>query len=178
MLAGHLQTKNGKYYAVLNCKHKNGKRFPKWIATGFAVQKGNKRIAIEKLNALRHSYNKFGEPLTERQKMLTLLQSPSSGTEEASYNSMLFADYMLFWLSYKETEVDPCTFAGYCEPVNQHIYPYFKRLGVTLSQLGPLHVREFYRQERMGNSQLGKAAKKAPQSCVIMPIFMMRWRQQ
>ncbi|HHV13087.1 MAG TPA: hypothetical protein GXX75_22705 [Clostridiales bacterium] len=41
MLAGYLQEKGGKYYAVLNCKHRDGKRFPKWIPTDLPVKKGN-----------------------------------------------------------------------------------------------------------------------------------------
>ena len=40
MLSGHLQEKGGKYYAVLNCKHRDGKRFPKWVSTGLPAKKG------------------------------------------------------------------------------------------------------------------------------------------
>ena len=61
MLAGHLQEKGGKYYAVLNCKHQNGKRFPKWICTGYPVKKGNKRLAISKLEEFKNTYNSYGE---------------------------------------------------------------------------------------------------------------------
>ena len=57
MLAGHLQTKNGKYYAVLNCKHHNGTRFPKWLSTGLPVKKGNKRAAEAILDEFRRKYN-------------------------------------------------------------------------------------------------------------------------
>ena len=65
MLAGHLQVKNGKYYAVLNCKHPNGTRFPKWIATGLPAKKGNKRAAEAILDEFRSTYNEFGEPIDE-----------------------------------------------------------------------------------------------------------------
>ena len=33
----------------------------------------------------------------------------------------------LSWLSYKETEIEPVTFAGYHDAVIDHIYPYFKK---------------------------------------------------
>ena len=35
-MTGSLQTKKGKYYAVLNLKDKRGNRKQKWICTGFA----------------------------------------------------------------------------------------------------------------------------------------------
>ena len=34
MVAGHLQEKNGYFYAVLSYKDTNGKRKTKWIPTG------------------------------------------------------------------------------------------------------------------------------------------------
>ena len=73
---------------------------------------------------------------------------------------MLFADYMLIWLSYKETEVEAITFAGYCDMVENHIYPYFKELGVTLSELEPKHLKDYYKYERVGDPDRGKQSKK------------------
>ena len=52
MLSGHLREKNNTYYAVLNCKHSDGKRYSKWVSTGIAVKKGNKRAAEKKLEEL------------------------------------------------------------------------------------------------------------------------------
>ena len=46
-MTGSLQTKNGKYYMVLNSTE-NGKRKQRWIATGLA-EKGNKRKAEQML---------------------------------------------------------------------------------------------------------------------------------
>ena len=64
MLAGHLQTKKGYYYAVLNCRHPDGSRFPKWIATGIPDKKGNKKAAEEALIEFRTTYNEYGEKIT------------------------------------------------------------------------------------------------------------------
>ena len=50
MLAGRLQTKNGKWYAVLNCRHHDGRRFPKRVSTDIPDKKGSKRAAKETLN--------------------------------------------------------------------------------------------------------------------------------
>ena len=64
MLAGHLKTKKGYYYAVLNCRHPDGSRFPKWIATGIPDKKGNKKAAEEALIEFRTTYNEYGEKIT------------------------------------------------------------------------------------------------------------------
>ena len=42
MVAGHLQEKNGYFYAVLSYKDSSNKRKTKWIPTGYPV-KGNKK---------------------------------------------------------------------------------------------------------------------------------------
>ena len=44
MVAGHLQEKNGQFYAVLSYKDANGKRLTKWVPIGLSV-KGNKKKA-------------------------------------------------------------------------------------------------------------------------------------
>lgn len=171
MLAGHLQEKNGSYYAVLNCKHLDGKRFPKWVPTDLPAKKGNKRLAERKLDEFRTSYSVYGElisdPKTVPEGKPNFVSEQTSEKQAKQFfgpsqpaGDMLFADYMLSWLSYKETEVDPVTYAGYCDSVEGHIYPYFKALGVTLSELEPVHLRNFYRFERIGDPKHGKSAKK------------------
>ena len=175
MLAGHLQTKNGKYYAVLNCKHHNGTRFPKWLSTGLPVKKGNKRAAEAILDEFRRKYNEFGELIDEmtdssepdaelsssgKKKIRKGISKSSPSSSDTLSGDMLFADYMLSWLSYKETEVDPVTFGGYCESVEKHIYPYFKEKGITLAQLDSLQLKEFYKRERIGDPDHGIPGKK------------------
>ena len=59
MLSGHLREKNNTYYAVLNCKHSDGKRYSKWVSTGIAVKKGNKRTAEKKLEEFCSTYNEY-----------------------------------------------------------------------------------------------------------------------
>ena len=44
MVAGHLQEKNGYFYAVLSYKDAQGKRKTKWIPTGYLIR-GNKKKA-------------------------------------------------------------------------------------------------------------------------------------
>ena len=166
MLSGHLTEKEGKYYAVLNCKHQNGKRFPKWVPTKLPAKKGYKRQAESMLLEFRGSYSIFGEsPEEQEQNEMQALALKAnapviSALSRESRGDVLFADYMLSWLSYMETEVDPLTYAGYCDTVENHIYPYFKKLGVTLSDLDSWHIKDYYLYERKGNPDAGKAPKK------------------
>ena len=43
-LTGSLQTKNSKYYSVIN-EYVNGARKQNWVYTGYKVASGNKRKA-------------------------------------------------------------------------------------------------------------------------------------
>ena len=59
MLSGHLREKNNTYYAVLNCKHSDGKRYSKWVSTGIAVKKGNTEL-LDKINTALESLKDNG----------------------------------------------------------------------------------------------------------------------
>jgi len=110
-MTGSLQIKKDKYYMVLNTVDANGKRKPKWIATGLDV-KGNKKRA-EKL---------LRETLAEYEKVCS---NPSA--------QMLFSDWVQLWLCDVEKRVDAVTFQGYAAVTRVHITPYFSDSGVTLA---------------------------------------------
>lgn len=157
MLSGHLREKNNTYYAVLNCKHSDGKRYSKWVSTGIAVKKGNKRAAEKKLEEFCSTYDEYGRLPGE----VPEVQQNTSLTKVGAISSdILFCDYMLTWLSYVETEVDPVTYSGYCNCVENNVYPYFKETGIKLSELEPAHLREFYRYERKGDPEHGRKQKR------------------
>ena len=57
MVAGHLQTKKGYYYMVLNLKSEDGNRKSKWISTGIpATGKKSAKLAEEMLAETRCTY--------------------------------------------------------------------------------------------------------------------------
>ena len=124
MIAGHLQEKKGNYYMVLNFVDENGKRKPKWIPTGLPV-KGNKRKAEAMLLAERRRY------------VSNEIQSWADG-------NMLFADYMLYWLRHTKHKVEVTTYSGYKCAVERRIVPYFRQKKITLAQLRPCDIQEFY----------------------------------
>ena len=122
MVAGHLQEKNNLYYIVLNYADANGKRKSKWISTGLSV-KGNKKRAEASL-------------MEERKKFNPLPQIDQS--------DILFADYMEQWLNIIKPTIELVTFASYSAMVKGTISPYFRKKGITLNNLRPKDIQNFY----------------------------------
>lgn len=122
MVAGHLQEKKGNFYMVLNFTDENGRRKPKWVATGLPV-KGNKRKAEAML-------------FDERQKYTTSTAAPDEST--------LFSDYLLYWLKLMETQVETVTYAGYKSNIEQRVAPYFRNRKILLGGLKSIDIQDFY----------------------------------
>lgn len=123
MVSGHLQQKKGYWYIVLNLHDVNGKRRIKWISTHLPVE-GNRRKAEELLLEARQQYiDPYGH----------------NGAR-----GLLFADYMLQWLSKMRSKVSPTTFRGYKYIVENGICPYFQGRQVLLSELRPADLEEYY----------------------------------
>lgn len=125
MVAGHLQEKNNLYYVVLNYADTQGKRKSKWISTGLPV-KGNKKRAEARL-------------MKEREKFVP--------APKISQSDILFADYMEQWLDIIKPSIEVVTFASYSTMVKSAIAPYFRKKKITLSNLKPKDIQDFYTQE-------------------------------
>lgn len=121
-MTGCLKIKNDTYYAVSNLKE-GGKYKQKWISTKLKV-KSNKRKATEILNELLAHYEEK-----------TIASKPGG---------VLFSDYLMQWLEKKKNKVELITFEGYEALIENHIYPYFKQKGFTLSEIKPSHIADFY----------------------------------
>lgn len=102
MVSGHLQPKNGIWYAVLELRHSDGSRYSKWIPTKLKIQ-GNKKRAEEMLLELRRQYT-----LPDKESAITL-----------------FTDYLQSWLQTHKAEISVSTFASYSELV-RGIVKYFE----------------------------------------------------
>ena len=126
MVAGHLQEKRGYYYAVISYKDENGKRKTQWIATGLPV-KGNKKRAEDVLYEIRHSF-----------------RSP----EQIRAEELLFADYLEHhWLPSAKNSIEVTTYAGYENRVRATIAPYFRKTEITLKNLKPKDIQDFYTEQ-------------------------------
>ena len=124
MVAGHLQEKNGYWYAVLNYTDPFGKRKAKWVATGLTV-KGNKKRAEAMLAEARQNF-----------------EAPA-----AMQGDILFADFMEDWLTVIRNSVAVPTYASYSSVVNRVISPYFRKKGITLRNLTARDIQNFYLHE-------------------------------
>ena len=128
-VAGHLQEKKGYFYAVLSYKDITGNRKTKWVATGLPV-KGNKKRAEAALSEIRRNF-KIPVATTETH-------------ETSNMSDMLFADYMLYWLEIIKQTITLNTASGYTTNVKKIIAPYFRNLNVSLGELQPKHIQDFY----------------------------------
>lgn len=132
MVAGHLQIKKDYYYMVLNLKDEQGHRKSKWLPTGIqAVGKKNEKKAQDMLLETRCSYKE------------SVIRSAELESARMS-NTILFADYMLNWLSIIKNSVEEVTYAGYEGVVTKRIVPYFRKMGITLGNLTALDIERFY----------------------------------
>jgi integrase len=123
VVAGHLSVKKGYYYCVLNYKDEYGKRKNKWISTGLP-EKGNKKRAEEILIEERRSF------------------IPPRQITDAS---MLFADFVSkVWLPSIRNNIEITTYSSYQGIVTSRIDPYFRNSKVTLEDLKPKDIQEFY----------------------------------
>ena len=124
-MTGTLQIKNGKYYCVLDYRDENGARKLKWINTKLDI-KGNKKKATEILNKIILEYEN------------------KTDLEKSKSNNILFTDYMLQWLEKKKNKVEVTTWDGYYNTVVKHFVPYFEPLKLSLNDLKPKHVVDYY----------------------------------
>ena len=120
-MTGSIQTKNGKFYAVLNYRNKEGKRKQKWVATNLEIR-GNKRKAEMFLQKALLNYSDISE----------------LGTD------LMFDDYIFKWLLSMKGELETSTYEGYKNIIDHHIRPYFKRKKIKLSELTPKDISAYY----------------------------------
>ena len=93
MVSGHLQERNGMFYAVVNYVEDLGKRKTKWVSTGLPV-KGNKKKAEEILLDIRRSFK------------------PPKGPK-APGEDMLFSEYLDSWLEIVRGSLAVSTYVSY-----------------------------------------------------------------
>ncbi len=153
MIAGHLQEKKGLFYMVLNCKDENGRRKPKWIPTGLKV-KGNKKKAEILLLETRRNFVEVNEQAEEEPNKEVSSEEVGAvkavepiletGETDTAVDQTFFADYMLEWLETVKPSIELITYISYSNAVKVRIVPYFRKKGITLQELKPHHIQDFY----------------------------------
>jgi hypothetical protein len=120
-MTASLQVKNDRYYAVISYKDGEENK-QKWIALGMPV-KNNKRKDEAKLEEIKR---KFEEQYS----------TPAG--------DILFIEYINQWLRKKKPLVQTSTWEGYEVYVTRHIVPYFAPLKLSMRELRPGHIKDYY----------------------------------
>ena len=121
-MTGSLQIKGDKYYAVLNFRDQAGKRVQKWIPLNLTV-KGNKRRAEILLNQLLVEYQ---------------------GIEQIEPMTTLLSRHIANWIESNRPNIAVTTYDRYVNMLRTHIAPYFDQRRITLSQLTPGDLEDYY----------------------------------
>lgn len=124
-VTGCIVEKSGKLYMKLSYKNEEGKNKQKWVATGLK-SRNNKRRAEEMLTKLIAEYEREGLIGTGR---------------------TLLSEWFLKWIELVKDEVRPNTYRNYCGNMRNHIIPYFFDKQVSLEELTPVQLEDFYRSE-------------------------------
>ena len=122
-MTGSLQEKNGMYQMVFNIKDANGKRKQKWVSTGLPVKGRNKRKAEQMLTQMlaEHADGGFIEP-----------------------SKMLYCDFLSDWIKSNKQNYQATTYMNYMHMLDRHIYPYFKKTNLLLTDVTPSHIQRYY----------------------------------
>ena len=135
-MTGSLQSKKNKYYIVLSYKDPETlKNATKWVSTKLEV-KGNKKKAEAFISDMINKY-----------KYLEEVRANDNLNE-----SVLFSDYLNEWLELHRGNVEEITYCGHESIIRVHLYPYFKRLGISLSNLKAIHIQKYYSDKMKPNS--------------------------
>ena len=161
-----LTIKKNNYYVVTYYKDVFNQTQRKTHRTGIKAIKGNKKLAERKKEEIRCEYEKEINS-----------KSSLSSLDENDKSNIKFCDYMIAWLETVKPTVEETTYAGYYRIIHGKVYDYFNKLGITLKDLKPYHIQNFYsellRLGLKGNTVLRYHAniRKALQRAVKMDLI-------
>ncbi len=121
-MTGSLREKNNKYFLRISFKNERGEWRQKQVATGIEVRGGKKKAQQFLENYLAKN---FDEDLQQG-------------------NKFLFKDYLGSWLNSKRGNVENNTFLEYQGLLNNHIIPYFLPMKLSIKDIKPKHIADFY----------------------------------
>ena len=135
-ITGHLEEKNGKWYAAVNHYDANGKRRVRWHSLDLEAKKGSKKEATERLNKLLDKIN-AGE--------IYLAESMTHAERERNRiaNSKV-EDYLLEWLDGHRVRIAHNTAVDYERYIRNRMIPFFQPMGLTVKEVTGDEINEFY----------------------------------
>ena len=121
MVTGSIQQNQGKYYAVLNLRDDLGNRKQKWVSMGLPV-KNNRRKAEKRLEDIKAQY---------------------SDDIYIAPDQTLFCDFIKDWVHASQGRLQVTTYDVYNHMLDKHLFPYFKKSRVLLSNLTPATIQKY-----------------------------------
>ncbi len=134
-ITGHLEKKNGKYYAVINL-YVEGKRKPKWINLDLEVKKGNKRKADARLAEVLEKYNQNRSYLVEA-------MNPKE-REAYRISNLSILEFLAEWLEGHKLSIASLTYANYQGYLNGRIKEYFSQNNIKVCDVTEETITGFY----------------------------------
>ena len=131
-MTGSLRVDKGKYYALINLKDETGKRKQKVINLHLIDNAGNKRKAQKALRDVLKQYEDY---------QMTVYRK-----------DVLFCEYLKEWLEETKPRWELTTYEAYASYIDRHIYPYFKKLNVTVQDLTYQHIQRYYNEKHKKQS--------------------------
>lgn len=160
-MTASLIEKHGKYYVII----RDGKDFQKWVPTGIPTKGNNAnraKLAKEKIYAeyiLKKTYEtEEPEPKESEPKVPEPKESEPKESAQSSGCDILFLDCVNEWLEKKKKAVRLITYEGYKSYYDLHIEPYFKPKNLTLKEVTPGVIQEYF--DEKGKSLTANSLKK------------------
>lgn len=140
-VTGSLQTKNGKYYVLVNLYDHSGKRTVKWVALGISA-KGNKKAAKARMTEVIEEYNHSQQKLL---KAVSKKKNPEQFiSERERIQAQLLTDYLTDWINSSAARLQQSTVDGYLKMAGGRIAEFFGEIGITVGDLAGEDLNEFY----------------------------------
>ena len=136
-ITGHLEEKNGKWYAAVNHYGQDNKRHVKWYSLDVEAKRGNKRKAEERLTELLEKLNRGMDYLSES-------LTPAERERQRLANSPV-DEYLVEWLEDHKRNITTRTYEGYKSYIDQRIVPYFREKHILVKDMTGDNINAFYR---------------------------------
>ena len=140
MITGCLQQKNGYYYAVLYIKV-DGKRKVKWVSTKLLVAEVSERKAKRAFEEIRSQFER-----QEEERLQKEAQEQANERDIHPDAKMEFTAYMEKWLAGARPTIATATYQSYANMIKARIIPHFKPMNISVMDLKPQHIEEFYQE--------------------------------
>ena len=148
-----LHEKNHIYQAIINYRDENNQRKQKWISTKIKAIPGNKKKALQKAEELRKAFSDrlslqeqlFQENNAQANKYSQFRKKLHSINPHKYYDETIsFFEYINLWIDKVKNTIEPTTYTVHLQMINFRIKNYFLENPVSLLELQPRHIQNFY----------------------------------